>query len=142
MKIISLLLLLLTTQVFAGLENELSAKLEARLNAAFIDVPAGKYQIALEASYQYELTPNGTVVTLPVFLSTLKTYPVPEAFDSCQMDKTSLNCQATKDFIEWYERQAPPSSGYLIITAYLFEACQGHLCNFVKQATVTIDPIL
>lgn len=138
MKIITLLAFLLSSQVFAGLENDLSSKLGDSLNTAFSEVPAGKYQISLQASYQYPLTPNGTLVTLPVFLSTLKPYEIPEAFQPCQTSPDSLNCQATESFIEWYEDQAPVSNGYLTVTAFMFEACEDYLCSFVKQATVSV----
>lgn len=139
MKMISLLLLLLSSQVFAGLENDLSSKLGASLDTAFSDVPSGKYQIALMASYEYPLAPNGTVMSLPVFLLALKTFQVPEAFQPCQTSPDSLNCLATESFIEWFERQAPPSNGDLIVTAFIFEACQGYPCGLVKQATVSVS---
>lgn len=135
---IILLAFLLSSQVFAGLENELSSKLGASLNTAFSEVPSGKYQISLQASYQYPLVQNGPMVTLPVFLSALKTYEIPQAFQPCQTSPDSLNCQATESFVEWYEIQAPVSNGYLIVRAIMFEACESYPCSFVKQATVSV----
>ena len=133
MKMLSLLLLLSSPLAFGGVEDSLSFKLGGKLKEAFQEVPEGKYQISLLASYQYANS------TLPVFLAALRTYQIPGAFLPCETDTNSLNCQASKSFIDWYESQAPAPGGSFVVRAIMFEACEGYPCNFIKEATVSVE---
>lgn len=138
MKITGLLLLLLSSLAHATDHITLSENISENIQYELQNVPAGKYSIALMATYRYKTTPEGPTRSTPVFLSTLRTYELPNDLLDCRTKPDSLVCAAAIEFKRWYKTNKPAPNGDLNLKFIMFDYCDGYLCPFYKEAQISV----
>lgn len=114
MKIILLFLMFMST-AFAQNDEILSQRISHELQKELSELPPGNYQLSSMGTY---ITSMNT--SLPVFLSSLMVYELPEDLQSCDANEDSHSCQIARYVTNWYEMNQPVA-GKLEIKTIVFE---------------------
>lgn len=138
MKMFTLIILLFSTLAYATDQTTLSRNISQKIQDELKDVPAGKYNLSLIATYFYKLGPDGPNTGLPVFLSALQTYELPKDLQDCNTNPSSLVCAAAAEFIQWHQQVRPAREGTLNLKFVMFEYCQDYFCPFYKDTQISV----
>lgn len=138
MKTIGLMLFLLSSLAYATDHLVLSENISENIQYELQDVPAGKYSIALMATYRYKVAAEGPTRSTPVFISTLRTYELPKDLLDCRSNPESLVCAAALEFKHWYKTNKPAPNGELNLKFIMFDYCDSYLCPFYKEAQISV----
>lgn len=138
MKMICLLLLVLSTGVFAADQFVLSELISKNIQEELKEDPTGNYNISLMATYSYPLAPNGQSSTVPVFLSALAKYEIPKDLQDCASNSNSLVCAAAGEFVHWYQSNGVYPQGSLNLRFLMFQYCESYFCPFYKEVQISV----